>query len=83
MEIFTTMDKGTTPNSTAMLPRILSRQRKMGLSNVPQSETSNLGPRRWGSDIELITPPGLLATVNPKAHKQDNIRPEHCYQVLD
>lgn len=66
--VFTTMDNGTTPNSTAMLPRILNRHRKIGLSKVPQSDTNNLGPGRNGSDTELIPAPGLLTAVKPAKH---------------
>jgi hypothetical protein len=35
---------GTTPNSTAVLPRTASRQRSRGRSAVEQSETSSRGP---------------------------------------
>ena len=63
--VFTTMDNGTTPNSTAMLPQILNRHRNIGLSKVPQSETNNLGPGRNGSDTELIAAPGWLIAVKP------------------
>lgn len=66
--VFTTMDNGTTPNSTAMLPQILNRHRKIGLSKVPQSETNNLGPGRSGSDTELIPASGLLTVVKPAKH---------------
>lgn len=36
--------RGTTPNSTAVLPRTTRRQRRTGWSAVDTSETSSLGP---------------------------------------
>lgn len=64
----TTIDNGTTPISTAILPQIRNRHRKIGLSKVPQSETNSLGPRRNGSITELIPAPGLLTAVKPTKH---------------
>lgn len=40
----TTRHRGTTPNSTAVLPRTTNRQRSTGWSAVDTSDTSSLGP---------------------------------------
>lgn len=56
------MFSGTTPNSTAVLPRTASRQRKTGWSAVDKSDTSSFGP--IPSSLMLRYEPGFVGARN-------------------
>lgn len=72
-----------------MLPEILNRHRKIGLSNVPQSDTNSLGPRRNGSETRQIPASGVLTAVKPALCNKVESKParhssthRRCFQLI-